>query len=497
VKKKRLLALALHGWGSYYHDPLVEQGRLPHIREMMARGSAGSLRSPYPISAATWVTMFTGQSVGVHGAIDYVQVDARTYQGTQAELADTAEFRDDTVFSILSRNGVRLAALFLPMTYPPWEVEGCMISGFPQPDERYPPTHPPELSHRIGVMAPGRLARLRYDDKAAVEHYLHETLSRIENVAVGTWQRDEPDAMIACLPMPDLAHHYFWSRDDLAAFERIYRIYDRIDEVVGRFLTMIDDDTYLMMFSDHGTGPAPSRKFHFNRWLAREGLLHVRSSLIDRLRVAAAVNRLIERAKRLRLHERVRGRLRGAVRRGVTSVTHNCAFVDWDRTRAYGIEFFYPLIGFEINLEGRQAQGIVPPNEYERLREHLCALLLDLVDPETGEEVCQEVQRREEMFHGPHLERFPDVVAVTNPNYDGRIQMEREVFSDNTGRCDYPFMGYHGTTGLFAICGPGIPQGQALPAAEMIDLAPSLLRLLGVPIPPSMEGAPFSFLSNL
>lgn len=497
MKKRRIFALTLHGWGDYYHEPLVRQGRLPNVCRLMAAGSSGPLRSPYPISAATWVTMFTGQSVGVHGAIDYVQVDARTYHGTLAELADTATFRDETIFSIASRAGKKVAALFLPMTYPPWQVDGVMVSGFPLPDDRFPPTYPRGLAETIGQVAPTRLLNLRYENKEAIETYLRATLSRLEQIVCDVWQGDSYDMMLACLPMPDLAHHYFWARDDPQAFERIYRIYDRVDETVGRLLAMVDEDDYFVMFSDHGTGPAPHRRFYFNRWLANEGLLQTRSSLAERLGVASAINGAINGIKRARIHHRLRRWIRGPMRRGVTSLTHNNAFVEWERTRAYGIEFFYPLVGFEVNLQGRQSHGVVSPGtEYERLRDELCARLERLVDPETGQRVCRRVCRREEMFHGSHLHRFPDVVAALNPDYDGRIHMEPAVFADNTARCDYPFMGYHGDTGLFAMRGPGIAAGRKLPPNEMIDLAPTLLDLLGLPIPDTMEGEPFPSLRD-
>ncbi len=490
--KKRLFALALHGLGSYYLDPLLEEGRLPNIRALMEKGSTGELLAPFPISAANWVTMFTGQTVGVHGAVDYVQVDARSYHGTYALLADTANYRDETLFSIASRHGLRVAALFLPMTYPPWEIDGIMISGFPVPDDRRPPTHPPELSERIGPIASSRLMSLRYEHKDAIEHYLEQTLSRIEEITLNAWREEDFDLFYTCIPVPDLAHHYFWTRDDPAALERLNRIYEKVDATVGRYADAVDEHTYLAMFSDHGGGEAPSRRFYINRWLTEQDLLHTRSSLFEKLGLVAATNRLIEQGRRFRLHQVMRSLIRGPVREGVLSLTHNDAFVDWGRSRAYGVHFFYPLVGVEINLKGRQKRGVVAPGaEYESLRHELCARLELLVDPATGQKVCQRVCCREEMFHGPYLEHLPDVVAVLHPDYDGKVQLESEVFAENELQWEYPFMGYHSREAFFAVRGPDVVPGHVLPRADMVDLAPTLLQLLGVPIPASMEGKPF------
>jgi predicted AlkP superfamily phosphohydrolase/phosphomutase len=437
--------------------------------------------------------MFTGQSAGVHGALDYVQVDARSYHGTDAELADNAEYRDATIFSIASRHGHKVAALFLPMTYPPWEVNGIMIAGFPLPDERRPSTYPPELSQQIGQIAPTRLMHLRYENKDAVEDYIVRTLERIEEVTIASWRDGDYDLMYTCIPVPDLARHYFWDRDDPVAMDRLHRTYERVDATVGRYLEMADDDTYVMVFSDHGGGSAPRRRFNVNPWLAGQGLLHVRSPLVYRLGVVDATNSLLQWVRRLRLHQKLRPLLRGRVRQGVLSLTHNDVFLDWSRSRAYGVEFFYPLVGVEINLRGRQKNGIVAPGaEYEALRDQICSALEGLIDEGTGRKVCGTVCRREEMFHGPYLERIPDIVVVLDDDYDGKIQLGGEVCSDNTLQWEYPFMGYHSRAAFFAAQGPGIEPGRELAETSMIDLAPTLLQLLGVPIPESMEGKPMA-----
>lgn len=493
----RVFAVTLHGLGRYYLEPLLEQGRLPNLRRILDEGASGGLLSPYPVSAATWVTMFTGQSVGVHGALDYVQVDARSYHGTEARLADVEEFRDQTIFSILSRRGRRVAALFNPMTYPPWEVDGVMVSGFPLPDERRPPVWPPELSGRIGTVVPDRLLSLRYEDKDAVERYLETAVARVEEITVGLWNDDDFDLMYTCVAAPDIGHHYFWSRDDPDAFERLHRVYERVDATVGRYAGLVGDDDWLVLFSDHGGGPAPTRRFNVNRWLVETGLLVPRSRLAERLGLVRVVNRLIEAGRRLGIHEKLRRLLRGPVRQGVLSLTRNDAFFDWSRSRAYGVDFFFPLVGVEVNLEGRQPRGIVEPGAgYEELRARLVEELAALRDPATGARVCRRVCRREEMFHGPYLERIPDVVAELDLDYDGRIQLDRRVFDDNELRWDYPFLGYHSREGFFAVRGPGIEAGRRLPENDMIDLAPTLLTLLDVPIPDSMEGRPFPFLHD-
>jgi predicted AlkP superfamily phosphohydrolase/phosphomutase len=172
-------------------------------------------------------------------------------------------------------------------------------------------------------------------------------------------------------------------------------------------------------------------------------------------------------------------------------MTQNTAFVDWSRSRAYGLDFFCPLAGVEINLAGRQAHGIVTGGDYEPLRREIVGRLRAFTDPDTGQPVFARACLREELFEGEHIERFPDIVGVLNDDYDVKTQLDRPVVGPNHGEPDYPYLGYHGHDAYFCARGPGIPVGEGPATSSMRDLAPTLLTLAGVAPPAFMEGQPF------
>jgi predicted AlkP superfamily phosphohydrolase/phosphomutase len=172
-------------------------------------------------------------------------------------------------------------------------------------------------------------------------------------------------------------------------------------------------------------------------------------------------------------------------------MTQNTAFVDWSRSRAYGLDFFCPLAGVEINLTGRQAHGLVTRADYEPLRRELVERLSGITDPENGRPVFKRVSLREELFAGEHLDRFPDVVGMLHDDYDVKTQLDRPIVGPNHGEPDYPYPGYHGHDAYFCARGPGIPTGQGEATSTMRDLAPTLLTLAGVVPPAFMEGRPF------
>jgi predicted AlkP superfamily phosphohydrolase/phosphomutase len=489
---RRLVAIVLHGGGPYYLKPLLAAGRVPALARLMASGSSRTLLSPYPISASAWVTMLTGQPVAAHGIIDYMQVDARSYHAATAERVDASGYQDRTIFAVLTGAGRRVASIYLPMTHPPFPVNGIMISGFPLPDEQWPPTWPPELSRAIGPLNQRKLSSLRYERSDEVRAYLDFHLDRVEHVAEEACRDRQYDLVLACLALPDLAHHYFWNGNTPEALEPIYKVYERVDAAIGRLMDAAAPEDYFSVFSDHGGGPAPTRLFTVNRWLQEAGYQTPAAPALQRLGAVNLVNGAIRAARRLRINQRLAPYLGGRVRAGVSAITQNDAFVDWDRTRAYGMNFFYPLVGIELNLRGRQPRGIVEPGaEYDRLRSELMERLASLEDPATGQRICREVRRGAEMFAGPHADRFPDIVGILDRDYDSRTQIADAVFEPNQLQWEYPYMGYHDSEGTFAIRGPGVAAGATMDAVHMIDIAPTLLHLVGVPQAPWMEGRPF------
>ena len=489
----RLLAIVMHGSGRYYLEPLFAAQRLPRLKALAAQGHERYFRTELPIAAGAWVTLLTGRSVSSHGVIDDIDRDARSYDGLAGRRVSSDTYREQSVQTVMSKAGLRVASVYLPMTNPPWPINGVMISGFPLPDERRPPTYPPELSDRLPPFSETKLLSLRYDSRAEIDAYLKFNLGRIETVTRDACTSGEFDIVLGCLPTPDLAHHYFWRPTHAVALEHIYAQYEDVDRVIGRLVDAVGDDTTVVVFSDHGGRLAPSRVFGVNRWLADEGYLAPKRSAFAGASAVALTNRVANWAKTQRINHAIASRVRGRVRRGVSAMTHNTAFVDWSATRAYGLDFICPIVGVEVNLRGRQSRGIVAPSDYEPLRDRLIERLDALTDPETGARIVQRVCRREAMFAGPHIDRFPDVIGVLADDYDVKGHLDVPMVGPNLGQSDYPYMGYHGYDGYFCARAAGVLPGASNELARMIDIAPTLLTLAGVEPPSFMEGQPFDF----
>ena len=142
-----------------------------------------------------------------------------------------------------------------------------------------------------------------------------------------------------------------------------------------------------------------------------------------------------------------------------------------------------------VNLAGREPHGCVAPGEeYERVRDDIIARLWQLRDPETGEQVVEAVYRREELYTGEQADRAADIVFIPRRmEYFGFG--EYEFGSHRTiDPVRHGISGTHRLDGIFMAIGRGIRPGARIEDARIIDLAPTIMHLMGEPVPAHMDG---------
>jgi predicted AlkP superfamily phosphohydrolase/phosphomutase len=150
---------------------------------------------------------------------------------------------------------------------------------------------------------------------------------------------------------------------------------------------------------------------------------------------------------------------------------------------------YHPAEGIEINLRGRQPQGIVEPGaEYEEVRDHIVGQLRQAADPETGMSIVEEVHKREDIYSGPYLDIAPDIVFVTSH----RFRAEREIGQDYVGPVPLKqletYNGLHQMDGIFIAWGRNVKAGSTIKGANIMDVAPTVLYATGLPVPSEMDG---------
>lgn len=514
----RLVVAGLDGATFDLILPWVAAGELPNLRRLMAQGSWGSLRSVvHPFTAQAWTSLVTGAQQGKHRVFDFWERDFDTYG---FRLMNASYRALPALWNLLGQAGKDVVIVNVPQTYPPEPVRGVMVSGRDTPGLGAVYTHPPELKAELDAVCSTPYVIVPDDWKwmqrgrpdLARAELLREVEVRFD-VTFHLMDTQPWDLAFFVVGAPDGAAHFFWKYHDPGhplhdpAEASLYgdtllEVYRRCDRGIGELLRRIEGqpDANLLVVSDHGEGPLGPQAVHLNLWLAEQGLL--------RFRAGRDQSTLGERAAVLASHVAQRGK-RWLYRRvgfqTLTMLRH--WWPDSLRTRL-GAETFFPGIDWShtlafseelrgniwINLAGRDPHGIVAPGaEYEALRDQIIAALPELTDRATGARPIGAVWRREELFQGPYVERFPDLIVeaeypdVFKPHgaYRGRDaarQLPTAELAEN------PITGCHRANGIFIAWGPDIRPGSSVDGAALVDVAPTALHLLGLPVPTEMDG---------
>ncbi len=165
--------------------------------------------------------------------------------------------------------------------------------------------------------------------------------------------------------------------------------------------------------------------------------------------------------------------------------------VAWRRTKAYAVSHG----GINVNLKGREPCGVVHPGaEFEAVLQRVVEELLRLEDPETGQRVVENVLRKEELFEGPFVGEAPDLYFFFKKDFTCFPTLEvggKDLFrrpSENHNLSAHHLASLEAQRGVLFMEGPTVSRGAALRNARLLDMAPTILYLLGLPIPDYMDG---------
>jgi predicted AlkP superfamily phosphohydrolase/phosphomutase len=471
----------------------------------MAEGAYGSLQSTIPpMTAPAWTSFMTGKNPGKHGLYDWIYRCSDSYD---VSPVTSAHCKEPTLWSLLSNAGRRVCVINVPMTFPPTVVNGAMISGLPAPSTRVTISYPPgllaEVEEEVGKY-------LLYPDpgqaysNSGVDAFLEDLYSTTDTrfrVLETLRAREDWDFCMVVLNGTDTVQHAMWKfmspahpLHEPGKRERygdaILRYFQHVDTALAQIVTDLDGDTTLVLMSDHGFGPF--HKFiHLNNWLRQQGWLQIRKTPWARVksglfRLGLTPMGIYDLLMRLGLgafkREVVRGRGQSFLKKFFLSFDD----VDWQRTQAYALGNIGQI---RLNVHGREPQGLVQPGEqYKAVRDEIMAQLWELRDPQTGEQVVEAVYRREEIYRGRRAVEGADIVFMPKRmEYFGFGEYE---FGSNAiiEGMKRGISGTHRLNGMMLLWGQAASAGVQVKDAQIVDLAPTILHIMGEPVPRDMDG---------
>ena len=431
-------------------------------------GPANALRKPSDSSGDPLINNtridFT---VSRDPAADVVRIDIQGHRIVlnKGEYSDWVKVRFEMLPVLSSVAGI--ARFYVKEVHPHLKIYVTPINIDPE-EQAMPVTHPEELGGEIASeIGPFWTKGLPSDTKAFDycviddEGYVKQAeLILKDRMALFDyeWSRFRSGLFFFYVSSTDQDAHMLWRNmdkthpmhemSDLRYAGYLHHVYEEMDRLVGKVLPAVDENTLLLICSDHGFAPF-GRQFHLNTWLRDNGYLAIKD----------------EAAKK---------------------ETTNILDIDWSRTAAYGIGFN----ALYINQEGREWQGFVSPGEREKLMQRLTAELETITDPDTNIHPVARVYPREEVYSGDYTFEMPDLLVGYTPGY-------RSASSSVLGETGKPTLdlnpyAWSGDHSMAKDLVPGSlfsshPIRRSNP--EITDLPISILDFFGIDKPPHMDGS--------
>lgn len=430
---------------------------LPNFRQLMERGTWGPLRSvDPPITVPAWSCMTSGVDPGELGIYGFR--NRAKYDYDSLMVADSRAVTAPRVWDRLSEAGKHVIVVGVPQTSPPVPVNGELVSCFLTGDTRTDPyTHPAELRAEVEALVGAYrvdVRNFRSDDRDRILAEVYEMTEQRFRLCRHLLDTRPWDFFMMVEIGLDRMHHAFWRFFDPEhpRYESGHRYRDAIrnyyaylDDEIGELLERFEDDTAVLVVSDHGARPMHGA-ICVNEWLAQEGYLVLKE-------IPSQITPFRE------------------------------ARVDWSRTRAWGEGGYYCRLC--LNVRGREPEGVVDPDEYEQLCDELTRRLEELPGPD-GNAIGTRVFRPAELWREQRgippdlIVYFGDLAWRSN----GSLGHGRHWTLDNdTGPDD----ANHDRDGICIVAGPGVPAARR-DDLTIYDIAPTILAAAGLDADPELRG---------
>lgn len=434
---------------------------LPNLSRLMDGGSYGILESCIPcITVPAWASMLSSRDPGVLGVYGFRNRADNGY-GEMA-VANGADIKTNRVWDYVSDAGRESVVLAVPQTYPPRPLNGHLVSGFPVPGNpvdaafTYPAIFKQEVLNAVPDYA-FDVRDFRTEDKSGLHQRLLDFTESQYQLVEHTLTHKSWDFFIHVNIGVDRMHHAFWRFHD--PMHRLYtpgnplehsirEYYRLVDEKIGRMVERVDDNTVILVVSDHGVKRMDGGVC-LNEWLWKNGWLAFKTPPAD-----GQITKFDE------------------------------ANVDWSRTRAWGSGGYYGRVS--LNVAGREPQGIIAADAYEAVRDELAEALKTIPGPD-GTPIGAQSFKPQTIYNAVRgiapdlLVYFGDLHwrSVGSLGHGAFFTLENDTGPDDAN---------HDTDGLFIVYDPKSRSRGQIERRQLMDIAPTVLERMGIAIPAEMQG---------
>ncbi|MFC1709276.1 alkaline phosphatase family protein [Candidatus Omnitrophota bacterium] len=514
---KRILVISWDGATWDVLKPLVSRGLMPNLSTFMQKSFVSELESIIPpVTAAAWTSFMTGKNPSKHGIFDFRGFDSCSRQDY---IANHSFCKSQTIWEILSQNKKRSIVLNLPFLFPCSSSKNIIVYGFDVPSSKSRFASSEEIDREIRNKWPCYYPALRLfncelsRNDSWVKGYIDSAIDSIslrEEVALYFGLKKEWDMLLVHFQELDYIQHFIWSRiqrvlnnEKEVLTEKIFQFFRELDNKFGKLInTFHDEETVIMLMSDHGFGSNPGTVFP-NVILKNRGYLFQNSSskslqkwleekiIVFRERSAYFIFRK-QRPLFLLIKHIVEffGLLKHSlfpvsipslwIESQKKSLSIRDLNVDWSKTIA--ITAMGDTYGF-VYINPEQAKDSVT---YNKILERLKVLFLNSKESRSNKHIFKKALTFKEAYNTEKQDSTcPDLILIPQPGLS--------IFIDITARSFYDrgsTEGYHRTNGILAASGSQIKNTHFASLPKLIDIFPTILYLFNIDIPYDIDSSP-------
>jgi len=482
----KIVIITLDGATWNVIEPMVKKGELPNFAKLMNEGAYGGFLCQPPVSPQSWTSIATGVYEDKHGINDfYITLP----ENTEMIATNRLIIKTKTLWEIVDENNKRVGLLNWLITWPPQKFkEGFVIPNnwLTKDNSTYPPNLREEIENNVDIKRFEGNSSFSWDEPSDdyFESEMIETDNLIKTVPY-LLKKYNPYLFSVGFYFTNQGQHLFWkymepqlhcfnvTKEEIEKFDDVIPFfYRKIDNFIEKFVQ--DEDVTLFVLSDHGMGR------------------------LDPDEIAC-----LDYGTFIREYDDLLNLM------GLLYYKNNSKDIDWIRTKAYYCGGILEK-GFCINLKGRNPKGIVEYEEFETLKTEIKNKLQNIIFLDENESLdvwhrinnrCQEEELgifpTAKIFSNVNKDDYPDVTF--NIHYcveykDTKNLLKKKILIDNKIYELGDFIKWGGISadheeeGILFMKGPNLKKDVLIENAKNIDITPTILYLMGLPVGENMDG---------
>lgn len=505
---RKVVVLCLDGATWNLIRPWTKEGELPTFKKLMEDGAWGELEAPIPPCTPVSCTCFlTGKNPGKTGIFEFYK---KKENSSDIFYISGANIPGRTLLDILSEAGIKIGSIFFPYAYRMREINGFIIAGLEIPPGRSY-TYPERLQNELDSLG-YKIMVFQYKPGKEYEFIIqtNKEINMSKRVLFYLMDKWDWDFLLIMFKLIDSVSHLFWKfmmqnhsqyNEKMAEYygDAILNVYKRADSLLGSILKRTTDETTLILFSDHGSGPV-EKEFNLNLWLAQNKYIIFTDNLI--VKIKKILNNIITPKTSwkfismllpLQTRSMKSGKVKGTLlQKGGSKLFLSFDDIDWERTSLYALPCMNRYIPLYINRKDRESkEGIVEKESEDHLIKNFVTKLLATTngnrDNKTNEKVVKAVHRTTSLYNGELLGIAPDLLVELQEKYIGKTRMY-PIFPEGNKLLFKPtWSGGHDINGIFLAYGKEIRKSKVR-KIKIWDIAPTILHIFNLPIPRNMDG---------